>query len=196
MVTTQLYFARYFWRFRFISGVVGLHPRTILIHTVDTYHRFNLGTMQSQLSSNQSSHIINTIHAILKPFLLRRLKDDVETSLPPKKEYVLYAPLSERQKEIYNRIVTGTLRAYLIGDEKNKSNAKKAQVDINAPRKSRSFGKGKRRKRYDVDGDDDEYFDKLEKGELVDQHVKKDAILREIGGNHQYKTTRKLSRFS
>ena len=151
--------------------------------------------MQSQLSSERSSHIIHTLHAILKPFLLRRLKGDVETSLPPKKEYVLYAPLSERQRKIYDRIVTGTLRAYLIGDEKNGKDRKSdVKVDVNAPRKMRSCGKGKQRKRYDVDGDDDEYFDKLEKGRMEDRHVKKDATLHDIGQNHQYKTTRKLSR--
>jgi ATP-dependent DNA helicase len=42
------------------------------------------------------------------------MKVDVETSLPPKKEYVLYAPLSVRQREAYNHVLDGGLRKWLI----------------------------------------------------------------------------------
>ena len=35
---------------------------------------------------------------ILTPFLLRRLKMDVEFSLPPKKEVLVYAPLTTTQQ--------------------------------------------------------------------------------------------------
>ena len=34
--------------------------------------------------------IIERLHAVLRPFLLRRLKRDVEKQLPPKHEHVLY----------------------------------------------------------------------------------------------------------
>lgn len=151
--------------------------------------------MQSQLSSERSSQIIHSLHAILKPFLLRRLKVDVETSLPPKKEYVLYAPLSVRQNEVYDRVVTGGLRAFLMGKgkggEDGKGKTKKAQVDVNAPRQLRMGGKGKGRKRYDVDGDDDEYFERLEKGEDNDDKRKKHQDVDDLGRDYQYKVTRK-----
>jgi ATP-dependent DNA helicase len=55
------------------------------------------------------------LHEILRPFLLRRLKVDVERTLPPKKEYVLYAPLSERQCEVYDAVVKGSIRGLLAG---------------------------------------------------------------------------------
>jgi ATP-dependent DNA helicase len=55
------------------------------------------------------------LHEILRPFLLRRLKVDVERTLPPKKEYVLYAPLSTRQREVYDAVVKGSLRGLLAG---------------------------------------------------------------------------------
>jgi len=35
-------------------------------------------------------------------------------SLPPKKEYVLYAPLSVRQREAYDHVLDGGLRKWLI----------------------------------------------------------------------------------
>lgn len=56
---------------------------------------------------------ISTLHAILKPFLLRRVKGDVENLLPKKREYILYAPLTPVQKELYRKIKDGEIREYL-----------------------------------------------------------------------------------
>lgn len=58
-------------------------------------------------------NLVSTMHAILKPFLLRRVKTDVESSLPKKREYILYAPLTTEQKELYREILSGTSRDYL-----------------------------------------------------------------------------------
>ena len=38
---------------------------------------------------------------VLRPFLLRRLKSDVEKGLPPKKETILKIGMSEMQKKYY-----------------------------------------------------------------------------------------------
>ncbi|KAI5291279.1 hypothetical protein KEM52_000213 [Ascosphaera acerosa] len=57
--------------------------------------------------------LVSSMHAILKPFLLRRLKTDVETALPRKREYILYAPLTPEQKDLYLEIRNGTSRQYL-----------------------------------------------------------------------------------
>lgn len=38
---------------------------------------------------------------ILKPFILRREKNETDLNLPPKKEIVIYAPLTETQKQLY-----------------------------------------------------------------------------------------------
>ncbi|KAL2431806.1 Lymphocyte-specific helicase [Exophiala dermatitidis] len=61
----------------------------------------------------RKNNLVSTMHAILKPFLLRRVKSDVEASLPKKREYILYAPLTSEQKELYREILAGTSRAYL-----------------------------------------------------------------------------------
>ncbi len=58
--------------------------------------------------------LVASLHAILKPFLLRRVKTDVESSLPKKREYILYAPLSSAQKELYREIKEGNAREYLL----------------------------------------------------------------------------------
>ncbi|KAF9222210.1 hypothetical protein BS17DRAFT_784014 [Gyrodon lividus] len=130
---------------------------------LDTFQEwFNLGTLQSHLSRTQSTQLISTLHGILKPFLLRRLKADVEGLLPPKKEYVIYAPLSVKQRHLYDEIVEGRIRRFLMakGGEDGVGTAKKVEIDVNAPRKLR----GGKRKRYDVDGSDEEYFALMEKG--------------------------------
>ena len=145
--------------------------------------------MQSHLSSESSSQIIHSLHAILKPFLLRRLKIDVESSLPPKKEYVLFAPLSVRQSEVYDRVVTGGLRAFLMGKGKTDKDVEKDKtIDVDAPRQLRDGGKGRRR--YDVDGDDDEYFNRLEKGDLDERRKQAKKDVEDIGRDYQYKSTR------
>ena len=52
------------------------------------------------------------LHQILRPFLLRRLKKDV-TTLPPKREIVLYTPLTEAQNLLYKNIMDRTMEEFL-----------------------------------------------------------------------------------
>lgn len=49
--------------------------------------------------------IINQLHKILRPFMLRRLKIDVEKSLPPKSETILFTGMSAIQKNLYRQIL-------------------------------------------------------------------------------------------
>lgn len=46
------------------------------------------------------------MHAILRPFLLRRLKKDVEKQLPTKTEYIIKCQLSRRQKYLYDEFIS------------------------------------------------------------------------------------------
>lgn len=78
-------------------------------------HRFKIPTVSDGLAESRNTILIHKLHDILRPFLLRRLKVDVERTLPPKKEYVLYAPLSAGQREVYDAVVKGSLRGLLAG---------------------------------------------------------------------------------
>ena len=49
--------------------------------------------------------LVSKLHAVLKPFLLRRLKSEVEKSLPPKQETKLYVGLSSMQRQWYTKIL-------------------------------------------------------------------------------------------
>ncbi|KAG2031003.1 SNF2 family N-terminal domain-containing protein [Suillus americanus] len=154
---------------------------------LDTFQEwFNLGTMQSRLSEGQSSQLIGTLHGILKPFLLRRLKADVEGLLPPKKEYVLYAPLSVGQRDLYDNILDGSLRNFLLGISKEAAVEKVVEIDVDAPMKLRK----QKKTRYDVDGSDDEYFEMLEDGGGAKfKEPKEDAS--ELAKQHRQLATRK-----
>jgi SWI/SNF-related matrix-associated actin-dependent regulator of chromatin subfamily A member 5 len=49
--------------------------------------------------------VVSKLHGILRPFLLRRLKKDVEHSLKPKKELKLYVGLTEMQRFYYKKLL-------------------------------------------------------------------------------------------
>ncbi|XP_036078505.1 lymphoid-specific helicase isoform X4 [Rousettus aegyptiacus] len=55
---------------------------------------------------------------ILTPFLLRRLKSDVALEVPPKREVVVYAPLSKKQEIFYTAIVNRTIANMFGSTEK------------------------------------------------------------------------------
>jgi len=63
-------------------------------------------TKDTKEVEKKNVEIINSLHRILRPFLLRRTKDDMAKSLPPKKEIQLYIGLTETQVDIYKRILT------------------------------------------------------------------------------------------
>lgn len=61
--------------------------------------------------------LVKKMHLILQPLLLRRIKADVEHLLPKKREYVLYAPMTQEQTDLYNVINNKNIdtRQYLEG---------------------------------------------------------------------------------
>ncbi|KAM3722487.1 Helicase ssl-1 [Dirofilaria immitis] len=46
--------------------------------------------------------LIQRLHKVLRPFILRRLKSDVEKQLPEKTEHIIKCPLSKRQRCLYD----------------------------------------------------------------------------------------------
>ena len=65
------------------------------------------------LSEERQQYLVKSLHAVLKPFLLRRVKTDVESLMPKKREYILFAPLTPMQRDLYQAILDGTSRSYL-----------------------------------------------------------------------------------
>ncbi|RYE98988.1 MAG: hypothetical protein EOO41_01695, partial [Methanobacteriota archaeon] len=52
------------------------------------------------------SDVVKKLHAILRPFLLRRLKVDVEHSLKPKIETKLFVGMTELQRRVYKSVLS------------------------------------------------------------------------------------------
>lgn len=48
-------------------------------------------------NTDRNDDVIKRLHGIIRPFILRRLKKDVETQMPGKYEHVVKCPLSRRQ---------------------------------------------------------------------------------------------------
>uniref|UniRef100_A0A1B6LR13 Chromatin-remodeling complex ATPase chain Iswi n=1 Tax=Graphocephala atropunctata TaxID=36148 RepID=A0A1B6LR13_9HEMI len=49
--------------------------------------------------------LVERLHSVLRPFLLRRLKSEVEKRLKPKKEVKIYVGLSKMQREWYTKVL-------------------------------------------------------------------------------------------
>jgi E1A-binding protein p400 len=48
-------------------------------------------------NATRNDELINRLHGIIRPFVLRRLKVDVETQMPGKHEHIVKCQLSRRQ---------------------------------------------------------------------------------------------------
>ncbi|CAI2350322.1 unnamed protein product [Caenorhabditis sp. 36 PRJEB53466] len=62
-----------------------------------------------ELNQEETMLIIRRLHKVLRPFLLRRLKKEVESQLPDKTEYVIKCDQSALQKVIYRHMQKGLL---------------------------------------------------------------------------------------
>ncbi|KAK2949275.1 putative Helicase domino [Blattamonas nauphoetae] len=64
------------------------------------------GLADTSTPSTIPNEIVSRLHNILRPFLLRRLKVDVEKQLPAKHEHVILTPLSKRQRLLYEEFLS------------------------------------------------------------------------------------------
>ncbi|XP_032825294.1 lymphoid-specific helicase isoform X1 [Petromyzon marinus] len=71
------------------------------------------GSVEEIVAKEQQEQVLHMLHQILTPFLLRRLKADVTIDVPPKREVLVYAPLTAAQDRLYKAIVNKTIRSVL-----------------------------------------------------------------------------------
>lgn len=60
-----------------------------LLHFADSERFSDLQEFLSQFGDLKDSGHVAQLHGVLKPYLLRRIKEDVEKSLPPKEETII-----------------------------------------------------------------------------------------------------------
>ncbi|KAF8551112.1 hypothetical protein OG21DRAFT_1445699 [Imleria badia] len=71
----------------------------------------------------KSKKVVEALHKILRPFLLRRVKSDVEKNLLPKKEINIYVGLTEMQRKWYRSVLEKDIDAVngLTGKKEGKT---------------------------------------------------------------------------
>lgn len=76
--------------------------------------KFGATDTETILMEQRKNQTVSKLHDILRPFLLRRIKTDVLSEMPPKKEIIVYSGMSKLQKGYGQQIDDGTLRDNLI----------------------------------------------------------------------------------
>jgi ATP-dependent DNA helicase len=81
----------------------------------DIGQKSHKGTSEEDIIAEQrKNQTVSKLHEILRPFLLRRVKADVLSEMPPKKEVVVYSGMSKLQLGYADLIEKGTLRDELL----------------------------------------------------------------------------------
>ncbi|KAK9820501.1 hypothetical protein WJX72_011031 [[Myrmecia] bisecta] len=78
---------------------------------------FHLG---ADAGKEAEAEVVQQLHKVLRPFLLRRLKSDVEKSLPPKKETILKIGMSAMQKKYYAALLQKDIEAVNGGADRSR----------------------------------------------------------------------------
>jgi ATP-dependent helicase STH1/SNF2 len=76
------------------------------------------GQDKMELSEEEQLLVIRRLHTVLRPFMLRRLKKDVEKDLPDKQERVIKCNFSALQAKLYKQL--GTHNRILVNDSSGK----------------------------------------------------------------------------
>ncbi|KRY73874.1 Lymphocyte-specific helicase, partial [Trichinella pseudospiralis] len=149
----------------------------------EEYFNFEgLTTANTDTLEASKKEILEKLHNLLAPFILRRLKADVISNLPMKKEHTVFAPLCERQAKMYQ------LALDIFVDRANKVNKKKS---LNKPETSKMSERKQRRMKNRKKISNDNEMDK----ELLMSYISKKysamMCLRKVT-NHPYLLSDKI----
>ncbi|ELT97754.1 hypothetical protein CAPTEDRAFT_180039 [Capitella teleta] len=145
----------------------------------DLDHLQKAGAVDDEIIAEETKHnVLAMLHQVLTPFMLRRLKKDVDLDVPPKREILVYAPLSEKQERMYKATLDSSILR-LVGIEKEE------KFDYDS--KGRSVRKTRNQVDYslmtdqDIDRDSDAKVDKWVKDILQKQHNDEESRKPKIG---------------
>ena len=93
-----------------------------LLHFLNAKKFDSLENFEEAYANIKEEDQIKRLHEELKPYLLRRMKKDVEANLPSKMERILRVELSPLQKQLYKWILTKNFK------ELNKGNSKPSSL--------------------------------------------------------------------
>ncbi|XP_064643787.1 lymphocyte-specific helicase-like [Lineus longissimus] len=126
------------------------------------------GANEKIVAEERQKNILSMLHQILTPFMLRRLKCDVDLVIPPKREILVYAPLAKEQARYYGMAVDKSIR-YLVEEKEEEATnieyddkgrpkrASRKEIDYNMMIENSQEAKAREgRAKFDPKGDDDD----------------------------------------
>ena len=81
-----------------------------LMATVDPDKFSNSSSFLARYENMKDKESIDELHEIIRPYILRRLKEDVEKSVPPKEETIIEIELTVVQKQYYRALYEKNLQ--------------------------------------------------------------------------------------
>ena len=106
---------------------------------------------------------------------------DVEKDLPPKKEYLLYAPLTQQQKDIYQAIISGQIRQFLVDKKSGQEVEPEPEPEPVDEETDTRRGRKKSKVNYKIEENDSKYIRDLENGKYKHESVEPAKSATEIG---------------
>ncbi|KAI6649757.1 Chromodomain-helicase-DNA-binding protein 1-like [Oopsacas minuta] len=103
------------------NNLLELYSLLSIIH-VDAFPLANIDKFVGEYKSiidKDNKDEISELHSLLKPYLLRRTKEEVLSSLPKCSQVHIYIPISDIQKKIYRAVLYKDLSAF--GEAGNKT---------------------------------------------------------------------------
>ena len=87
------------------NSVADLWPQMAFLNPglLGTYNFFQQEFVQP-IEKKKDEERAERLHALIKPFVLRRTKEQVATELPPKSEQIVYCEMEEEQATYYERV--------------------------------------------------------------------------------------------
>ncbi|SCV72753.1 BQ2448_4290 [Microbotryum intermedium] len=68
-----------------------------------------------EVMDEETKATVNKLHTVLRPYLLRRLKAEVETQMPGKTESIIYCRMSKRQRFLYDDFMSRSQTRETLG---------------------------------------------------------------------------------
>ena len=75
-----------------------------LLTLIDPDSYSSLDEFLEKYGDMKNSETVDNLHEEIRPYILRRLKEDVEKSVPPKEETIIEVELTVAQKQFYRAL--------------------------------------------------------------------------------------------
>ncbi len=107
----------------------NLNELWALFNFIDRTRFNNLSAFLDEYKMENTDDV-QKLQAVLKPLMLRRMKEDVETSIPMKEETIIEVELTMIQKRYYRAILEKNLEFLTKGDRGNAPNLINAMMEL------------------------------------------------------------------